>query len=212
MLRISQHLYAQHMPAQHYQLTTAAIQSLIKASLPSVTTPGLTSPPQLTSSNNSMTQSAEQQGNNPTSHPSDTRAADDMPRSANMGVEADMALVTQPDAQASAMEQTWLLTPGGIIDTQAATSAAALCQPSLLAVALKAAQTGNCQPEVFSLHTSHSDGASGSQDAHDSGGMECLLLICVLAASSCWCSGKDLDSVALNSADNEPRAPQVYHA
>ena len=200
------------MPAWHNNLTAAAIQSLIKAALPSGTTLGLTSPPQLTSSNNSMTQSAEQQGSNPTSHPSDTPAADDMPPSVNMGVQADTASVTQPDAQASAMEPTWLLTPGGAMDTQAATSAAALCQPSLLAVALKAAQTGNCQPEVFSLHTSHSDGASGSQDAGEFGGMECLLLICVLAASSCWCSGKDLDSVALNSADNEPGAPQVYHA
>ena len=200
------------MPAQHYEIVTVAIQSLIKAALPSAMTLELTSPPLLTSFSSSITQSAECQSTTSISGPSDIRAADDTPASDHVSEEAGNALAAHPAIQASAVEQTWLLMPDGTINTQAASSAVALCQPSLLAVALKAAQTGNCEPDVFGLHTSHSDQASGSEEAHDSEGSESVLVVCVLAAHSCWCSGKELSSAAPSSTDNEVGPSQVCHA
>ena len=120
---------------------------------------------------------------------------------------------TAPDSQTKSTDD-FLLTVGGSLNLQAATAAAAQCQPGLLHQALAAAQGASWQPADFGVqwHDSpHSAVASTvkQEQGSEAAGLELVLVICLMAAASSWCQRQEEDQGSAAAGLDSTRVSQV---
>lgn len=166
-------LYATSMPAWHRSITARAIGSLIKAALPDTMSTGLSPCLQLITSNTIC--SSQHQG---------IAAAPHLHENADPSQDPNSS--TEHGDAGPAPSHTWQMKAQLVINTQALSTAAALCHPALLAEALRAAQAAQGLPEDFTLSASTPDDADREEGSAALDGMELLLVICMLAANACW--------------------------